>query len=484
MTVERKRKNYQTFPDQPGGSQSFDKLVQLRLPPLAGKSFLDVGCNEGFFCGYARHQGAKRAVGIDMSADFVQRARARFPDCEFLQQTWDTLPEEKFDVILLASAIHYADDQPALIARLVDQLSQDGTLVLELGIVSDPSSQWVPVKRSIDTRFFPTMPKLREVLAPYAWKYVGKSVAQAGDPIGRFVVHIKRRRPIAYLLMVPSSYGKTYVANALFPKAGIPIVMGDVLLDDIAKGKREAPDALKALIANSYKKGEVDRVTREIFEAGLGEDFIGTWAGQAAASDIAFDGFIPDRHQEAMRKRLLALGYFPVKMQWPLVGDALTSLKAAEELAGAYREHLAATMAKVLEPAEPEPAAPTSPNLVTAWKANGALGFIDKVETVGCDISISGWAVDETGALPSSFMVKLFGGEHPCKSSLRIMRPDLGQAMGLRDGRVGYHLRLTLAEPAELARVIEELQVFAWRNGMPEGKAFAISPKIRLPAKV
>lgn len=51
----KKKKSYQSFPDQAGGSHSFDKLTQLRLPPLAGRSFLDVGCNEGFFCGFA-HQ--------------------------------------------------------------------------------------------------------------------------------------------------------------------------------------------------------------------------------------------------------------------------------------------------------------------------------------------------------------------------------------------------------------------------------------------
>ncbi len=144
MTVaKKKKKSYQSFPDQGGGSHSIEKLIHLRMPPLRNKSFLDVGCNEGFFCGYAKHQGATRVVGLDMSANFIARARVRFPDCEFLQQTWDKLPNEKFDVILLASAIHYADDQPALIQRLVDQLSPDGTLILELGIVSDPANNWV-----------------------------------------------------------------------------------------------------------------------------------------------------------------------------------------------------------------------------------------------------------------------------------------------------------------------------------------------------
>ena len=40
---------YQTFPYQPGSSDSLGKLTMLKIPALTAKSFLDVGCNEGFF---------------------------------------------------------------------------------------------------------------------------------------------------------------------------------------------------------------------------------------------------------------------------------------------------------------------------------------------------------------------------------------------------------------------------------------------------
>ena len=101
----------------------------------------------GFFCGYARFQGASRSVGVDNTRLFVDRARQRFPDCEFHLTGWDSLPDGTFDVILLASALHYADDQPALIHRLVEKLSPDGVLVLELGIYSSGKPEWVKVQR-------------------------------------------------------------------------------------------------------------------------------------------------------------------------------------------------------------------------------------------------------------------------------------------------------------------------------------------------
>ena len=101
---------YQSFPDVPGDSHTLDKLKALQLPDLRGRSFLDVGCNEGFFCGFASYQGASRVLGVDHTAGFVERARRRFPACEFLCTDWNHLPDERFDVILLASALHYAED--------------------------------------------------------------------------------------------------------------------------------------------------------------------------------------------------------------------------------------------------------------------------------------------------------------------------------------------------------------------------------------
>ncbi len=110
---------YQTFPEVPGDSSTFEKLKALRLPDLVGKRFLDVGCNEGFFCGYAKFAGATEAIGLDQSNMFIERAKRRFGNVRFLQQSWDALPDGEFDCVLLASALHYAEDQPDLIARLM-----------------------------------------------------------------------------------------------------------------------------------------------------------------------------------------------------------------------------------------------------------------------------------------------------------------------------------------------------------------------------
>src|SRR5690606_19579523 len=111
---------------------------------------------------------------------------------------------------------------------------------LELGIVSSRDAEWRRVKRGIDEREFPSMPMLRQVLADYAWKWMGPSVSQDGDPVARHVVHISRRKPVAYLLMQPPGYGKSSLASALFPKAGIPVVSGDQVLATLASSTAQA----------------------------------------------------------------------------------------------------------------------------------------------------------------------------------------------------------------------------------------------------
>ena len=150
---------YQSFPGVKGSSESMEKLKALLLPSLKGKKFIDLGCNEGFFCGYALFAGAAEITGIDRSEAAIGLARSRFPECRFLAQSWEQLPDEKYDVILLLSALHYAEDQEALIHRLMKALNSGGILVLELGVLSSAKSEWVKVKRSIDERLFPTRSK-------------------------------------------------------------------------------------------------------------------------------------------------------------------------------------------------------------------------------------------------------------------------------------------------------------------------------------
>jgi len=440
---------YQSFPDAGGDSRTLEKLKALNLPELAGRSFLDVGCNEGFFCGFAKFQGAARSVGLDHSRLFIERARKRFPDCEFHLQGWDALPEGPFDVILLASALHYADDQPALIRRLVDRLSPDGVLVLELGIVSVPTNEWVKVLRGIDERYFPTMTMLREVLADYAWKWMGPSVSQDGDPVPRHVVHISRRRPIAYLLLQPPGYGKTTIAKGLFTPAGVPTVSGDEVILQVVKGKKEAPPALRDLLSEDFSPFRIDQTIRKVFEAGWETELIKLWLREAGDGNFALDVYIPDEQQAVVESLLAQAGYLPVTLRWDRVGAGLPSADSIARQAEAYFLSLTD-----VEPKTDEAAGEKTVRDQSA-------GYVDEFVLGGDHVSIRGWAVDRSGAAPRSLAIKLDKRVHHISAFERQARPDVQQHLGLPHSLFGYRLSLPVASGSDADKLLKTLEVRA-----------------------
>lgn len=438
---------YQTFPDAVGDSLTLDKLKALHLPELAGKAFLDVGCNEGFFCGFAHFQGAGRVLGIDQSAAFVERARKRFPGCEFREQDWSHLPDERFDVILLASALHYADDQPALIQALVERLTDDGVLVLELGIVSSRKAEWRRVKRGIDHRLFPSMPMLRQVLAGYAWKWMGPSVVQAGDPVPRHVVHVSRRRPVAYLLMQPPGYGKSSLASGLFPKAGVAVVSGDQALSLAAKGKAPAGAALKSLLDAHYSPYRIDAVVRRLFEQDMVGDLVALWLEGHEGEDVAIDAYVPAEHHGKIAQLLRARGYLPVHLDWQRSGPAPMPAARVAEQAEAFYLSLAAG-----EGAAPPP------------YRGPVAGHVDEIGMEDGRLSIRGWAIDEAGALPRVFSVRIGRRTLRIEAFERQLRPDVQRHLGLPHALVGY--RLLVDEPgiASTAELDRHFQVVAGKS--------------------
>src|ERR1019366_9846031 len=105
---------YQSHGDASGSiSDTKRKLARLQLPQnLAGKRVLDIGCNEGYFCGLAAERGAIEAAGIDFVAANIEVANQRYArdGVRFLLQSWAQLPEGPFDLILWVSAMHYELD--------------------------------------------------------------------------------------------------------------------------------------------------------------------------------------------------------------------------------------------------------------------------------------------------------------------------------------------------------------------------------------
>jgi 2-polyprenyl-3-methyl-5-hydroxy-6-metoxy-1,4-benzoquinol methylase len=234
----------QSYQDFGGGSssQSHKKLEALRLGdlpranpmamPLEGKSVLDLGCNEGFFCIEAMRQGASRVVGIDFKQEFIDSARQRCPDATFIRGSWWDIPNEKFDCIFFLSAIHYEREQQRLLRKLCDNhLKPNGVLVLECGAINEPYVRaWRAIKRWDGVKKYPTLEMLKvELLRDYAVRPIGRSVDQKGDSVPRYVFHCTPHAPIAMLIGGDSKRGKTNLSFQ-FEHKGMPTYATDALL--------------------------------------------------------------------------------------------------------------------------------------------------------------------------------------------------------------------------------------------------------------
>lgn len=435
---------YQTFPGVDGDSRTFEKLKALNFPELAGRRFLDVGCNEGFFCGFARFRGAERVVGIDHSLAYIERARRRFPACEFHVQSWDRIPEGPYEVILLASALHYADDQAALIQRLMANLAPDGVLVLELGIAPSAVAEWVKVDRGIDVRLFPSMLMVKQVLGDYAWKWIGPSVAQEGDPISRHVIHVTRKRPMAYLLMQPPGYGKSSIAETLFRPAGVRVVSGDEVLHQVSQGRLSVSPDLAQAIRRDYSPYRIDSTVRRLFDEGYGAKLVSLWL-DSAYEDFALDMYVPDVHQASVVSLVKSAGFVPVCLEWERAGEALLPMDVAFKAAEDYQLSL-----------EESPQADSCESIPAYNK--GAQGFVDEICWLPNQLVIRGWAVDSQGRAPKLLSIRTEARSFIVRAYERQSRPDVQHHLDLPHPRYGYQVSIPLEQqdrPPVSPRVVE-----------------------------
>jgi SAM-dependent methyltransferase len=272
--IQITRTAYQTF-DQAAASDSSAKLKAIGLPAdLKGKSFLDLGCNEGFFCIEAKRRGARRIVGIDQSAEFISRARTRGRGIEFLNQSWAELPDEKFDVIVMLSALHYEERPRELLARLHDHLTDDGLLILEVGIASEPGAWRVWTQRKTVV-YHPTMDMvLDRYLEPFSFRVVGRSVDQPGDPVQRWVIHCWRRKPNVVLITGLSNDGKSTLARQLGGGRVVTIATDAVLRRLVESMQR--PDTPILRVLEQFREvgsRSFGQMTEAIVDAGLADEF-------------------------------------------------------------------------------------------------------------------------------------------------------------------------------------------------------------------
>lgn len=207
-----------------GQTDSSHKLGRLKLPgSLTGKSVLDIGCNEGFFCNQALQRDAEKVVGIDMDEKFLSEARERYSDprATYLHRSWHDLPEGMFDLILWTSAMHYELDPQKILNDIAGTLSPAGTFILECGVHQSARKEMLYSLRHDGGLWYPTLPLIQDMLtrAGFSYRLVSQAELVGTDPIPRVVFHCRRRIPTVMVLTGQSSAGKSDLASQLYPVA-------------------------------------------------------------------------------------------------------------------------------------------------------------------------------------------------------------------------------------------------------------------------
>jgi ubiquinone/menaquinone biosynthesis C-methylase UbiE len=110
--------------------------MQALLPDLRGLRVVDLGCGFGWFCRWAREQGAASVLGLDLSEKMLAQAKAVTPDAGITYTRSNLedleLPEASTDLAYSSLALHYIDNLDRLLATVHQALVPGGQLVFSI----------------------------------------------------------------------------------------------------------------------------------------------------------------------------------------------------------------------------------------------------------------------------------------------------------------------------------------------------------------
>ena len=139
---------YAQLPRSIQGLDAAPEFPALRalLPDLNGLDVLDLGCGYGWFCRWARTQGAARVSGVDVSELMLARARSmpNDPAITYAREDLETikLKPKAYGLVYSSLAFHYLHNLEGLLGEVRSALTPRGRLVfsVEHPIERRPSS--------------------------------------------------------------------------------------------------------------------------------------------------------------------------------------------------------------------------------------------------------------------------------------------------------------------------------------------------------
>jgi len=131
-----------------GGPAWAKVLVGQYIQPRAGARILEIGCGPGTIAGYLPDS---EYVGFDMSSKYIEIARKRFPQAQFICERvsqFSLAKQRSFDAVLALGVVHHLDDQEArqLFQIAYDALKSGGKLITFDGVWTNdqsPAARWL-----------------------------------------------------------------------------------------------------------------------------------------------------------------------------------------------------------------------------------------------------------------------------------------------------------------------------------------------------
>ena len=132
-----------------GGPGVAKVLVSEYIRPELGARILEIGCGPGTIVGYLPRV---EYLGFDLSPNYIEMARARFPQAQFVCERVSHFSlakhQQEFDFVLALAILHHLDDQEArqLFQIAHHALRPDGKLITFDGVWTNdqsPVARWL-----------------------------------------------------------------------------------------------------------------------------------------------------------------------------------------------------------------------------------------------------------------------------------------------------------------------------------------------------
>jgi SAM-dependent methyltransferase len=131
-------RGYSRLPRSVEGLEAAPEWPALRawLPDLWGCAVLDLGCGYGWFCRWARQQGAAHVLGIDVSEKMLAQAMTATRNAAITYTRADMeqleLLPDSFDLVYSSLALHYVENLDGLISAVYRSLVHGGSFVFSV----------------------------------------------------------------------------------------------------------------------------------------------------------------------------------------------------------------------------------------------------------------------------------------------------------------------------------------------------------------